>query len=334
MSNMIWKFAVHSAAIIGAILYGRHIAFGPYATTGLMFVAPVLVMLMIYCAFDALGHLGRVASSRVLGDLTIGGTILFGGVLLLLAILPTPSSAAGEPGVQLAAFLVCTAILAIIVFIIVWMVKTIFRLLIWLFSANSKKDPDVTDKLNGFSSVAVVFSVLGIMSLEGTPFGFAFAPEGEVSAQIEIAAKPEAVWTALNVGSSPQLELPLLLSMLPHPVSIVDEGGAAGAKRTVHFAGREGEGDMVLVAQSRIGNSQTWQVISDTSPLAMWAKMQSVTYAVEATRTGARLTVTATYLRLLSPAWFFKPYMNIVVGEATKVLATDKHDRALFRAGA
>jgi hypothetical protein len=334
MSNIIWKFAVHGSALIGAIVYGRQIAFGPYAITGLMFVAPVLVMLIIYCAFDALGHSGRVASLRVFGDLTKGGTILCGGVLLALAVLPSPSSAAGEQGVQLAAFLVCTAILAIIVFIIVWMVKTIFRLLIWLFSSNSKNGSDDTNKLNGFSSLAVVFVVLGVMSLEGTPFGFAFAPEGEVTAQIEIAAKPEAVWKAINVASSPQLELPLLLSMLPHPVSIVDEGGAAGSKRTVHFAGREGEGDMVLVAQPRNGNSQMWQVTSDTSPLAMWAKMQSVTYAVEATQTGIRLTVTAAYSRQLSPAWFFKPYMNLVVGQAASVLARDKHDRALIGEGA
>ncbi len=334
MANTIRNFAVHGAALIAASLYGRQIAFGPYAVTGLMFVAPVMVMLIVYSAYDAWRYSGRIDTARIFGGLAVGGTILCGGVLLLLVLAPTPSAAAGDAVGQFVMFLICMTILALIVFIIVWIIKTLFKILMWLFSSKSGNGPDDRNKLNGFASLAIVFAALGVMSVEGTPFGFAFAPEGEVSAQIDIATSPDAVWRAVNTASSPKLALPLLLSMLPHPVSIVDEGGAAGAKRKVHFAGREGEGDMMLVAQPRVGSSQSWQVTSDTSPLSMWAQMQSVTYLVEPTPTGTKLTVSATYLRHLSPAWFFKPYMNIVVGEAVSVLARDKHDRALFGAGA
>lgn len=334
MANIIRNFAVHGAALIAAILYGRQIAFGPYAVTGLMFVAPVLVMLIVYSVYDVWRYSGRIDASRIFGELAFGGTILFGGVLLSMAVLPTPSSAAGDQFAQFFTFLICITILALIVLIIVWIIRTLFKILIWLFSSKPKAGPDDRNKLNGFGSLAVVVAILGTMSLEGTPVGFAFAPEGEVAAEIDIAATPDAVWSAMNSASSPKLALPLLLSMLPHPVSIVDEGGAAGDKRTVHFAGREGDGDMVLLAQPRVGNSQSWQVTSDTSPLSMWAQMQSVTYVVEPTLTGTKLTVSATYLRHLSPAWFFKPYMNIVVGEAASVLARDKHDRALVGAGA
>ena len=71
-----------------------------------------------------------------------------------------------------------------------------------------------------------------------------------------------------------------------------------------------------------------YRVIKDTSPIANWVKHNSISFRVNTTPSGARLTVTADYDLLLAPAWFFQPLVALAARLAVDVLARDTKARA------
>ena len=120
-----------------------------------------------------------------------------------------------------------------------------------------------------------------------------------------------------------------MLKSIPQPVAVtVDEGAALGARRVVRFRGREGEGDLVLQVSRRTETEAVFQAVSDTSPVANWVRHKSLTFRVEPSGAGSRLTVVSDYDRLLSPAWFFRPYIRLASYLAVDVLARDTKQRA------
>jgi hypothetical protein len=105
-------------------------------------------------------------------------------------------------------------------------------------------------------------------------------------------------------------------------------GAARGARRVVHFRGREGAGDLTLRVGSRTTEEARFDVVSDTSPIAHWVRHRSLAYRVEAAPGGARLTVSLDYDRRLAPSWFFRPFMRLAASLAVDVLARDTKARA------
>ena len=285
-----WTNAVssHVIALFATFIYGIQIAFSKYNSTALMFVTPVLVMLLVYWAAEIVARGKPVSAERILGNLALGGALQLGFVAVLLLTLPAPSGASGpmDSGATIGSVLICLTILAIVIAIIVALIKGLFKFLRLMFNLLIKGRWPDDKSLHDYGALIAASCVLAAMSLEGLPLGYSFSQDGLASSEIKIPAAPQAVWQAMSSASSPQLDLPLLLSMLPHPVAVQDEGSNAGAKRIVHFEGREGGGKMALVAQARQGDSVTWQVTEDTTPLAKWAKLQSIEYAVQPNRTG------------------------------------------------
>ncbi len=331
LSRMNWV-SPHIVAIALAFIYGSQIAFSKYAPTGLMFVTPLLIMLLCYWAMDAWSHGLGFSAQRVLQQSVIGSFVLLAGILVLSQVLPGPSYADASGGSSQAAMVVvCMIMLAIVVAIIAAFFYVAFLILRAIYRRFFKKTPD-DNRLNDFGTLTTAVIALCVMSLEGVVGGYSFAPNCTVATTISIATSSDRVWTAMGKASSPDLKLPWMLAMLPHPVAVVEEGSAVGSKRIVKFFGREGVGEMVLQAQARIGNQQEWKVVSDTTPLKGWAQLHSVMYQVESVGAETQLTVSANYDRGLSPAWFFKPYMDKVVLSAVEVLAIDKHDRAIILA--
>ena len=331
LARMNWV-SPHILSIAVAFFYGSQIAFSKYASTGMMFVTPLLIMLLCYWAMDAWSHGLGFSAQRVLQQSAIGSFALLVVVLGLSQMLPGPSYAGSSDGwARVVGPMICMLILAVVVAIIAAFFYVAFLILRAVFRMVFKKKPD-DNRLNDFGVLAVAVIALCAMSLEGVSGGYSFAPNSTVSTTINIRAPSDRVWAAMDKASSPDLKLPWMLAMLPHPVAVVDEGAAAGSKRIIKFFGREGVGEMVLLALARQGNQQEWKVISDTTPLRGWAQLRSVTYNVQSVGTETQLSVSANYDRALSPAWFFKPYMDRVVLSAVEILAIDKHDRALILA--
>ena len=67
---------------------------------------------------------------------------------------------------------------------------------------------------------------------------------------------------------------------------------------------------------------------SDASPISWWVTHRALTYRVVPDGEGSALTVALDYDRLLSPAWFFRPYIRLAAWLAVGVLARDTRQRA------
>ena len=326
MSGRLPAAAAHFFAASLAIAFAWGMFNSPHARTGLLFAAPGAVLLAAHFLADAALAGGNLSARRIFGRTALDTLVVAGATLIFMLAAPVPAQAEPNATVAILAMLsMCIVFAAIVVAIPVAAIYLLFRL--WRHFRPRK--PAEGTRLNEAGLVSVALAALVALSLEGVAGGYDFAREDEARAIIEIAAPPEAVRAAIAKASSPALKMPPLLQFLPTIIGIVDEGDAVGARRIVHFKGREGEGDLVLTVATRSPEAMTWNVASDSTPMAQWATLSSVSYDIAPAGARTRLAVTGRYRRLLAPAWFFKPYMRAVIGSGMQVLAQDKHDRAL-----
>ena len=330
MSGRLPAAVAHLVAASLAMAFAWQMFNSPHAKTGLLFAAPGAVLLGAHFLADAALAGGNLSARRIFGRTVLDAVLATGGIFIFALFLPVPARADGNEVVAMLAMLsMCIVFTAIVVAIPVAAIYLLFRLWRHFFP----RKPADHARLNEAGLVLLALAALAALSMEAVPGGYDFAREDEARATIEVAAPPEAVRAAIAKASSPDLHMPPLLQFLPKITGVVDEGDAIGARRIVHFKGREGEGELVLTVATRTPETMTWTVTSDSTPMGQWAALRSVSYHVVATGAGANLEVTGRYRRLLAPAWFFKPYMRAAIGSGMQVLAQDKHDRALAIAG-
>ncbi|CAN0604906.1 unnamed protein product, partial [Ectocarpus sp. 12 AP-2014] len=126
-----------------------------------------------------------------------------------------------------------------------------------------------------------------------------------------------------------EFPLPGILQAFPQPVAVrVDEGTELGAKRVVVFAGREGRGELHLEVVEREGLRSVFETVSDSTPMANWIAITSITYEVVPHDQGSLLRVTLDYERLLAPSLIFEPMMAFAGNLSMGVLAEDTKARA------
>lgn len=109
----------------------------------------------------------------------------------------------------------------------------------------------------------------------------------------------------------------------PRPLEAHGEGLLAGATRTIHFAGAEGDppGDLVMrVAESRPGYIR-FETVSDGSKLTQWVRWDSSEVEWKESDTAhTAVTWRIHFERQLAPAWYFVPWERAAVHEAAKYL--------------
>lgn len=323
------KIVPHLIAGGLAIGYAWLISKTPYLQTGLQFVAPVMVILATHLAWawmrgaDAPGYAGRVLTH---GGYTAFG--LFGTLLLAEALAPMPNHASGFSEAVTGIFVVLFCVL--IVVLIALVIAFAFRLLFWggraLFrAARGKNDSHMNDG----AVLVVAFLALAVMSAEGLSWAYRFDGAGMGAASRSIDAEESDVWAALSTATAPNFPLPAILKAFPQPVAVeVDEGIELGANRVVRLTGREGTGCLFLRVVERSDGHVTFEVHSDTSPMANWIAFQSLTYRVVPEADGVRLETVLTYEGLLAPQWVFRPIKRASAYLAMDVLARDVKTRA------
>jgi Polyketide cyclase / dehydrase and lipid transport len=327
----------HAIAGTLALLYAWHISNTAYVTTGVQFVSPLAIILLVHLAWTGArrelipGYAKTVMSRSLVTALGIIACTVFA-----VAYAPMPVEAASGLGELVGGILgtiACLAVLALVVgaaamviYAGVWIVTGLFDLLMRWFD----RPPGAGgSRLFDLDVVMLALLAIGAASLEGVTGALTFAARDSASSAVTVAAAPARVWHEVGRATSPIFPLPILLKSIPQPVAVlVDEGAAVGARRIVHFTGREGEGDLTLQVTQRTANEVVFTALSDTSPIAMWIRQKSLTFRVEPDGTGSRLTVTSDYDRLLAPAWFFRPYVRVASYLAVDVLARDTKQRA------
>jgi hypothetical protein len=128
------------------------------------------------------------------------------------------------------------------------------------------------------------------------------------------------------LAQSPRVNTPLpayLRIGFPRPLEARGEGLTAGATRTIHFAGAEGDppGDLVMRVAERRPGYVRFETVSDGSKLTQWVRWDGSEVEwreIDATHT--EVTWRINFERQLDPAWYFVPWERVAVHEAAKYL--------------
>jgi hypothetical protein len=264
-----------------ALAYAWLISGTRYVTSGIQFVSPLGVVLLV--------HLLWLAIRRELG--TGFAIIAFGRILTTAICLvvftvacamyaPIPAGAISSDDVNrglgaIGLFFGCLAVLALVVSAAALAVFGIVYGIVWglkLFYERMKRPPTGPSESRLFdaSVVSIALLAIGCASFEGLGPALTFATRDGASVTIMVAASPTRVWQEVGKATSPSFPLPSMLRTIPQPVAVlVDEGAGLGARRIVHFKGREGQGDLVLKVVRRTDTDAVFEAVSDATPIAM-----------------------------------------------------------------
>jgi len=333
-----------------ALAYAWLVSGTHYVTSGVQFVSPLAVVLLVHTVWLAVRRelgagFAKVAFGRMLA--TAICIVVFTVVCATYAPIPVGAAnsddvkgglgavvASGEGFITIFYLFGCLTVLALVVLaaalVIYGIVYGVGRALKYIYDKLTGPPTGPGEsRLFDASVVAIAFLAIGFASLEGLGPALTFATRDGASVTVVVAASPARVWQEVGKATSPRFPLPMLLRTIPQPVAVLtDEGASLGARRIVHFKGREGEGDLVLKVVRRTDTDAVFEAVSDASPIAMWVRQRSLTFRVEPAGAESRLTVASDYDRLLSPAWFFRPYVRLASYLAVDVLARDTKERA------
>ncbi len=321
----------HALAMCFSMTYAWGISKTAHVQTSLQFISPLLVIGLVHFLWVLATRGRQPGYARTVIDRALMSSLLLALLVpAVMAVAPMPSAASSADG-YLYGFLVtlfCLVVLANTLAAVAFAFYLAARLLDFVVKAIGKLASD-KNHLKDLSILATVFTLVAIASLEGISGLYRFAGAGQATASVAISAPPERVWAAMQTATTPEFPLPGILQAFPQPVAVrVDEGTELGAKRVVVFAGREGQGELHLEVVKREGLRSVFETISDSTPMANWIAITSITYEVVPRDQGSLLRVTLDYERLLAPSLIFKPMMALAGTLSMGVLAEDTKARA------
>ncbi|MGE3845075.1 MAG: hypothetical protein AB7I50_26225 [Vicinamibacterales bacterium] len=326
---------MHMSAGLAAIIYAALVHETSLKTSAMQFVGPLVVVLLAHFAWLAQRQEFVPGFSLLLLRRSMHTAIGLLALVTLAAIyMPMPVAAQGGPGDVIGSLLTvlfCLFVVALVVAVLAGIVYLLGRALSALHqivTSRRHKGPGDT-RLFDIAITTAALAVLVVASTEGVTRALTFAATDGASVTMAVAAPPERVWQEVGKATSPEFPIPMMLKSIPQPVAvIVDEGADLGARRIVRFAGRQGQGDLVLQVVRRTETDAVFQAMSDASPISWWVTHRALTFRVARAAEGSRLTVALDYDRLLAPAWFFRPYIRLAARLAVGVLARDTRQRA------
>jgi hypothetical protein len=129
-----------------------------------------------------------------------------------------------------------------------------------------------------------------------------------------------------SLAQSPRVNttLPAFLRIgFPRPLEAHGEGLSLGARRTIHFAGAEGDppGDLVMEVTERRPGYVRFDTVSDDSKLTqwlLWDRSEVEWSPIDSSHT--RVTWRVRFDRQLDPDWYFMPLERAAVHEAARFL--------------
>jgi hypothetical protein len=303
-----------------------------YVTTAVQFISPLAVIVIGHLLWRMIaGGFARGIADAVLRKSGLTALMILAGVACAALFAPLPAEAGGAEEFfgPLLLVLFCLAIVAAVVFVFAWAVYLLARGATGLYRMVQKERKPPDSSANDIASLSFALGAIMLFSLEGVTEKLRFPVGDRAASEHMVRTDPRNVWKAAATATSPNFPLPSMLRTIPQPVKIlVDEGLDVGARRVVLISGREGTGELSMRVVRKTESEVTFAVLSDTSPVSMWARAKSLTFRIEPIAGGSRLSVISEYDRLLAPAWFFKPFMGVAAHLAVDTLARDIGQRA------
>lgn len=250
---------------------------------------------------------------------------LFIGIPALIAAIcvltPKPGSATGTAVKSVTLFLCIAGALLGEGFICILMAAPIFYLIAILIGCGIDRDR----RRSRVYSCTLLFAVIPF-TMEGTKPALSFARQEQVVEERIVAASPQQVEAALFTPPRLGSKLPFYLRLgFPRPVNATLSGARPGDKYVIHFAGGEGKpGDLTLAITDHRPGLLSFRAVSDTSHVAHWLQWEESRVEWEpADASHTRVRWTLRYVRLLDPAWYFRPWERYAVRLTAQQLIAD-----------
>jgi hypothetical protein len=204
-----------------------------------------------------------------------------------------------------------------------WLCILMASPLFYLVGAIVGKVADWDSKKRGARLSCLVLVLLPI-SLEGVVPPLTMERSQTVRVMQIVNASTDAVERSLAESPRVTEHVPEWISKgFPQPLAAWGSGLEVGDRRTIHFAGAEGDppGDVVMrVAEHQRGYVR-FETVSDSSKLTQWVRWTSGEVdwkAIDGQHTS--VTWTIHFNRQLDPAWYFVPWERAAVHEAARYL--------------
>ena len=336
LASLVAALPMHLSAGLAALLYSGLVHETSLKTSAVQFVGPLVVVLLAHLAWLGSQQELKPGFSMVLLRRSLQTST---GLLVLVTLaaiyMPMPAGAQGGPGTDvigpILTILFCLFVVALVVAVLAGVVYLLGRAAsaLYVFVTERKNRKPGDTRLFDAAVTTTALVVLVVASVEGVTRTLSFGAVDGASVTLAVAAPPERVWLEVGRATSPAFPLPMMLKSIPQPVAVlVDEGADLGARRVVHFVGRQGEGDLVLQVVRRTETEAVFEAKADASPISWWVRHRALTFRVMQEGGSSQLTVALDYDRLLAPAWFFRPYIRLAAWLAVGVLARDTRQRA------
>ncbi len=158
---------------------------------------------------------------------------------------------------------------------------------------------------------SVLLIPLALMSLEGVTPITSFPAAGTATVTQTVAATPAGVAAVLADAPHFNRTPPTFLGLgFPLPLAAEGSGLALGDRRRIWFTGRNGSRAalVVEVVQSEPGHVR-FEARTDQTAIARWLGWEDADVTWQPTSANrTRVTWTLSYVRRLSPAWYFGPF--------------------------
>jgi hypothetical protein len=238
---------------------------------------------------------------------------------ILLALTPKAKSVTGGIMKGITLFLLIVAPLLGEGWLCILMASPLF----YLVGAIVGTVADWNGKKRG-TRLSCVALVLLPLSLEGVVPQLTIDRSQTVRVTQRVNASTDAVERSLAESPRVTERVPKWISKgFPQPLGAWGSGLEVGDRRTIYFAGAEGDppGDVVMrVAEHRRGYVR-FETVSDSSKLTRWVGWTSGEVdwrAIDAQHTSVSWTIH--FDRQLDPAWYFAPWERAAVHEAARYL--------------
>ncbi|MGB0799270.1 MAG: hypothetical protein ACPGRD_08125, partial [Planktomarina sp.] len=180
------RIAPHGLAALLALGFAWCVSQTTYVTTGLQFIAPLLVVIIAHLIWMTLsGNRSSGWSQTVLlrAAITSFGIVVVTVASQILAPMPAQASGVGDALGGVLFIIFCLVIIAVVMGVAALLIYLPFKAIQWAIRA-ARKSKD--DQLNDFGTMGVICVVLAVASFEGVPGAFSFDKSGQVSASYDV----------------------------------------------------------------------------------------------------------------------------------------------------
>jgi len=170
---------------------------------------------------------------------------------------------------------------------------------------------------------ALVWLPIFIMSFEGVTETLSFPRQETITVKKTVQGTVgECEQQLAQTPSFPKTLPTFLAAGWPRPTKTSGSGLNKGDLRSIYFTGSEGSpGTLTMQVSERRPGFVRFETVNDTSHMPHWLEWDNSAVTMKPAGDGfTEVEWSTTYIRRLDPAWYFRPWQQFAVTQATEYL--------------